>query len=341
MPTSRSEAIELIHTTRAGWPGPFLEELVFGGGDAATCVDAVMDWTAAHLGAPMAALEQWHASMGAVAIVRTSEARRAAIKAWPPRYQPAFLAAVAATSAQLAARGWPVPAPLTGPHPIGSLGASALASTVVDDPGLGDEQHDLVTSATVLARLVADLRDEPAARVEALADNPIRRLAPGALWPEPHHPQFDFDATADGAAWIDEHGRLARRDVADLVAAATAPPVIAHGDWAARNLRTRAGRLVALYDLDALATMPEAEAVGHAALTWRALGDGSPFPDRAEREAFADAYGAARGRALSASEHALAAAAARLTCAYTARCEHALGWDGGGATVALARFDEG
>src|SRR5206468_2199085 len=89
------------------------------------------------------------------------------------------------------------------------------------------------------------------------------------------------------SAWIDSVAADATA-VRDQVGA-TLPDVIAHCDWAARNIRlgpdpvgaypplqrkirTHRESVVAIYDCDSLALLPEAEAVGMAACTWGATG---------------------------------------------------------------------
>ena len=57
-------------------------------------------------------------------------------------------------------------------------------------------------------------------------------------------------------------------------------PVVAHMDWSARNVRIGPQGLVAAYDWDSLALVPESTAVGQAAATWSVTSEpgGSEFP---------------------------------------------------------------
>jgi hypothetical protein len=141
------------------------------------------------------------------------------------------------------------------------------------------------------------------------------------VFPEPHSPVFDFAATAHGAAWIDD---VAQRAVA-VRDAVTSPEVIAHTDCSLRNIRIGHGELLAVYDADSLAVVPELHAVGQAAATWRNEGD-SPNapPELAEVDQYLDAYGRARGQRLTEVERRGAVAAAVRNLAYIARCEHAI-----------------
>ena len=106
--------------------------------------------------------------------------------------------------------------------------ALALVETFLPDPGaVSIVPEMLAVSAAGLARQI-----ELCAALDgrALAAHPLRARA-SALYPEPHSPVFDFDATAAGAEWIDAFAARARivRDC-DHTA-----PVIAHSDWAAQR----------------------------------------------------------------------------------------------------------
>jgi hypothetical protein len=84
-------------------------------------------------------------------------------------------------------------------------------------------------------------------------------------------------------------------------------------------------RLIAVYDWDSLSLVTETEAVGKAASTWSALGEGiesAPSPE--EVAAYVAAYEAARGRTFDDRERTAIGAEALYTLAYTARCEHAI-----------------
>lgn len=99
--------------------------------------------------------------------------------------------------------------------------------------------------------------------------------------------------------------------------------VIAHTDWSIRNVRFGPEGVVAAYDWDSLAMVPESEAVGGAAVSWCKSGEGDdPTPSVEQIEGYIDAYEKARGNGFSASERRSIRAAALAAMAYTARCEH-------------------
>ena len=100
------------------------------------------------------------------------------------------------------------------------------------------------------------------------------------LYPEPHSPLFDFEATRRGAEWIDDLASTAlmARDSDETA------PVVAHTDWSARNVRVWPDGIRAIYDADSLSLVPESTAVGIAAATWSAFGEaGEPIGAVARR----------------------------------------------------------
>jgi aminoglycoside phosphotransferase (APT) family kinase protein len=101
---------------------------------------------------------------------------------------------------------------------------------------------------------------------------------------------------------------------------------VAHTDWSARNVRLDDAQLVAVYDWDSLALVPETTALGYAAMTWTVTSEpgGTVFPTLADVTGYVVDYEDARGRALPPAEWQAAGAAAAWALAYTARCEHAL-----------------
>jgi hypothetical protein len=296
---------------------------IFGTDDLAQITDALGEWTGAALGSRIAVVEQWHWSVGAVAVVGLDDGRRVALKAFAPRWTEAFLRAVVAVQRHLRARGLPCPGPLAGPLPLASSGAQVCAEEVLDDPGwpgrpAGDAE--LMESAGGLARLVAVASELERDTVAPLAGHPLATPVDG-LYPEPHSPLFDFEATRAGAEWIDELAAVAVR----LRDSDASEPVVAHTDWSARNVRVWPDGVRAIYDSDSLALVPESTAVGIAAATWSAFGDESdviaPSPSEAVR--WIAAYMAA-GRRLSTLQRRAAGGSVLYSLAYTARCEHAV-----------------
>jgi len=171
-------------------------------------------------------------------------------------------------------------------------------------------------SAAGLARQIDLCRDIDGS---ALSPHPMDPKADD-LYPIPHSPVFDFEATTRGAEWIDELAEAARtvrdQQEADLV--------VAHCDWSARNVRMDSEGLIAVYDWDSLATVTEAVAVGQAAATWSAIDGGEVAPSAEEVASYALRYEDARGAGFTTAERAAVGAAALYVLAYTARCEQAI-----------------
>ena len=255
-------------------------------------------------------------SVGCVAGLRLEDGTEVVVKAHPPRWTDRFLRRAATVQAACADAGLPAPRPLAGPTPCGR--GLATVEAYLEDPGEIEPTPDLVAvSAAGLAAVI-----EVTASLELAAmPQPIDRR-PGELYPEPHSPLFDFGATDAGAEWIDD---LARRSLA-AQERISFPAIATHTDWSARNVRFRADGLKAIYDWDSVAATTEAGALGGAAQTWRSFGrwDDETAPTVEEVLAYMEAYGEARGRALSHDERRAAAATALWILVYSARCEHSV-----------------
>ncbi len=250
------------------------------------------------------------ASVGSVTGVVLADGTRLVVKAYQPAWRPDFLRGVLATQDRLWHAGVPCPKPIGGPSRCGR--GFATVERHLPDPGqpeaFGDDERR--ASAEGLALVI-----ERAGIDDRLARHPLRQPSSG-LYPRPHSPLFDFEATTAGAEWIDRLAELANANRLDT------PMVIAHTDWSARNVRLRAGGVLAFYDLDSLAAVSLSTAVGHAAVTWRALGEaGEPVaPGLDEIDQWLDGF----PMALSTADRRAALAAALGSLCYTARCEHAI-----------------
>ena len=134
---------------------------------------------------------------------------------------------------------------------------------------------------------------------------------------------FDFEATAEGAEWIDAHARRAR-SVLDEPAASR--PVIGHDDWRVEHVRFEDDRIVAVYDWASLKAMPETSIVGSASHAYGVdLTTPNPrVPDRDDALAFVADYEVARGTPFTQAERVRIDAYWLYAVAYGARCEHSL-----------------
>jgi hypothetical protein len=144
-----------------------------------------------------------------------------------------------------------------------------------------------------------------------------------ALWPKPHNALFDFEATAEGAEWIDEIARTAKpmRD------AAIGRLVVGHTDWSIKHVRWDDDlRATAVYDWDSLDTQAEPSIVGTSAASFTYTEEvpvSSKWPAPEESLAFIADYESARGEPFTDEERLATHAAAVYLAAYGARCRWA------------------
>jgi hypothetical protein len=142
-----------------------------------------------------------------------------------------------------------------------------------------------------------------------------------SLWPEPHDLNFDFQATTDGAQWIDEYGVQARQ----ALNGATGELALGHFDWRVQNLAFREKEIVAIYDWDSVGLAPEAVIVGCAAASFSSTWvrrDVDTLPTVQLMRSFVEFYEEARGKSFDDGERELIDAANLWLCAYGARCQH-------------------
>ena len=157
-----------------------------------------------------------------------------------------------------------------------------------------------------------------------IVDTAPKAAARDGLYPRPHSPLFDFEATGSGAAWIDELAEEAVRRLNEH----TSPSRIVHTDWRGDNIRVDipGERLVAVFDWDSVRAEPEAVALGGVAamhsVDWSGPGD-PYFATGDECIDFARTVEQHRHAAYSVDEWRAIRAAIVLGWCYTARCEHA------------------
>ncbi len=317
------ESVEqVVAAQHAKWGSNAVDAEVFGTGDPAEIAAIVDHFCLGELGTETEEGLFYGASAGCVLGVRLRDGGEVVIKAYQQRWRAPYLRAVQSVQAHVVGRGLPCATPLRGPTAlVAGRPQQAMVESLLADPGLRpfSTAAERRVSAAGLARLIAVCRELPAS--PELADHPLGRPSEG-LSGEPHSPLFDFAGTAEGAEWIDEHARraLLQRE-ADV-----RPPVVAHTDWSARNVRLDEHRLLAVYDWDSVALVTESTAVGQAAATWSVTADpgGTEFPALRDIVGFMADYEEAACYRLDDVQWRAAGAAAAYTLAYTARCEHAL-----------------
>jgi hypothetical protein len=237
------------------------------------------------------------------------------VKVWSGEADPKALSAQLQVQAGFAACGFPAPRVLTELSRLGPGWAAAMeykrdgVATDVRIPGV---RRAMAAGLSKFVRLSERYRD-----IEGLP----HRLLPDHIWPRPHNVLFDFEATAQGAEWIDDIARAALA----FMRSATSRIVVGHLDWSAKNMRMGPQSIAVVYDWDAVFLDRETFILGAAAahfpMTWELNVSG--VPDAREVMAFIQEYEEARGQAFRDIELEEVAASATYARAYTARCEHA------------------
>lgn len=275
------------------------------------------------LGSGVGAVIFCYLSVGASFGLRLTDGRRVFLKAHPPERPAEYLEAVHRVQGHLHKRGFPCPRPLAGPAPF-TTGFATVDEFVAG--GEVPDAHDPITR-----RKMAGLLHDSMELARAVPD--VRGLERGwpwpakdRLWPRPHNALFDFEATADGAGWIDAFAARAK-SVVDGFEGRT---VVGHTDWTVDQMRAEGGEIFAVYDWDSLRPEKEVVVVGIAASnftsTWSREVPNPPDPG--ETQAFVEDYEEKRGEPFSEKEREAIFAAAIYAIAYVARCEHAV--DAGG-----------
>lgn len=304
--------------------GARVEQLVFGTDRPDAIASLLSETCREKMGTEPQGALFYTSSVGCTAGLRLADGSEAVLKAYPSRWTEPFLAAVDRVQAHLAASGFPCPEPVAEPRPHAH--GHVRFESVLPDPGPQDDRSP-VARRTFAAALAGQIHACAGLDgTEPLGEAPLRTPS-GHLYPEPHSPIFDFGSSGAGAEWIDGFAAQAKelRDADDTT------PVVAHTDWSARNVRIAGDRLLAAYDWDSLALVPESVAIGQAALSWSLNfeeGTTDTVPNADQVTAFLQEYDEARGAPLGDAQRRGAYGAALWLLAYVARCEHALGMTG-------------
>jgi hypothetical protein len=297
-----------------------VEVAIFGIDDPSTIAHGVDRFVRLHLRSAVEHCLFYECSQGAVFGLELEDGRRVAVKAHQPDRSAEFLVAIHNVQRHLSSQGFPCPAPILGPTPMGR--GFAVVDELVDTGAFMDA-HDPAVRKEMAAALATLVRmAQPCLSLHDLSRSPWLHLPAGSLWRPPHHPRFDFEATQRGAEWIDA---IAAEALAQL-AIPVGELVVGHTDWSVKDFRFLDGKTTVIYDWDSLAVDREPIIVGQAAthftMTWRMRV--RVAPDAGEVEAFVTDYEEARGSVFSAAERAAVDAAGAYSMAYTARLEHSL-----------------
>jgi hypothetical protein len=306
------------------WDGSpaFVELAIFESDNAAAIAGTLDSFCERHLGTRVAHGLFHQSSIGSVTGVALADGRRVVIKAHQPERTPAFLAEIVRIQTHLAERGVLATEIVAGPLPLGR--GQAVVERYTDAGRTADAHRPEIRRA-----LACSLRAIVETCAQLVASTSLEPgLLPSshvALWPTPHSKLFDFAATARGAEWIDALAARARERMAPA-----GSDVIGHGDWRQEHVRFLGDRPVAAFDWDSLCCESEPALLGSVAHGFCAdwsLSDHVQAPTLAEARAFIADYEAARGYPFEAAERRQCAASFAYSCAYNARCSHALGAD--------------
>jgi hypothetical protein len=326
---------------------PALERRALGTGDVELAAKRLEECCARAVG-PVAHCLFYRSNAGLVAGLVLVDGRQIVAKVHQPEQTRARLGTVQRVQAHLADTGYPCPRPLGMAH----CQHAFVTFEELRENGTYRDAHDPPVRRAMASSLAEQIRLTGAVTdVLALSREPLR--AQRAPWHGTHHPRFDFEATRQGADWIDA---LAGRAL-DILRDDPGAPVVGHIDWRVEQIRfaddgSAAGgpdataAVSAVYDWDSLVLDSETTIVGYAArafpLAWE-RDDARLWPTPEEQAAFVDEYESARERAFTAAERRAMAAAGVFQSAYGARCEHAVAEPGepvddGSQRAGLARY---
>ena len=261
----------------------------------------------------------FRASVGALFGLRRRDGSRVAMKVHKLFTDEAYFDELHRVQSALADAGFPAP------RPLGRRGLVTWEEWIEVGEFRNAHEPDVRRAmARALARLL-----ELATATGLRPCRPFLPFGDDGLWPVPHNALFDFEATRQGAEWIDEIARIAKSRSRDTEIGAE---MVGHTDWSAKHLRFDE-RLepTALYDWDSVTTDREPNLVGTAAASFtytEELGEEiAVWPSADESLAFIADYEDARGAPFSDDERDAVQSACVYLRAYAARCHHAYGGD--------------
>jgi hypothetical protein len=272
--------------------------------------DELEAWCARWLGAKPTSVLFEVAHLSIVTGLRLVDGREVVVKARPPADR---IQACVHVQRHLWDAGFPCPEPLTGPHPLGTLTATAEAFVPGGtrlEPG-ADSPRLFAEALAALVRLAP-----PVAALSTLAPPPAWVWwdhDQAGTWPLPDDRDTDLNAHAE-PSWLEDVGRRVRRRLAQ----GQAPPVVGHADWEEPNLQWIDRRLHVVHDWDSLVSRPESAIAGVAAAVFPGLG-GPGTATLEDTAAFLLAYEQARGHRWSGEEREVCWAAGLWIRAYNAK----------------------
>jgi hypothetical protein len=272
--------------------------------------DELATWCERWLGAKPTRVLFAVAHLSSVTALRLADGRKVVVKARPPA---AKIQACIQVQRHLWAAGFPCPEPLAGPHPLGTMTATAEAFVPGGtrlEPGADSPQlfAEALADLVRLAPLVASLPTLAPPPAWVFWDHDQR-----GPWPIPDNRADDLNRHPE-PTWLDEVGRRVRCRLEQC----RQPPVVGHADWEEPNPRWIDRRLHIVHDWDSIVSRPEAAIAGVAAAVFPACG-GPGAATLEESDAFLRAYAQGRGQPWSVDERQICWAAGLWIRAYNAK----------------------
>jgi hypothetical protein len=235
----------VIAASLAEWEVPHVELAIFGTADPARIARRIEGLCVATLRSPPRETLFYQSSIGTVAGLRLENGQRVVVKAHPPATSSAHLREVLRLQSIVGSKLHLAPEVLAGPELLGR--GYAVVEGLVDRGSIRDGHDEAVRTglAQSLHAIVDCLQPEyesSALPYSLLFDRPRDRL-----WPPPHSKLFDFEATTEGAQYID---LVAAKALERMSPAGRA--VIGHGDWRAEHVRFDGNAPVVAFDWDSL-----------------------------------------------------------------------------------------
>ncbi len=299
---------------------PILQE-IFQSEDPETVARSVYDFCEVELGQQPAEALFFFSSVGVVFGLRMPDGRRLVIKVHRPERSHSFLTQMGKVQQYLAAQGYPCPRPVAAPRSLAS-GIATIDELI--DEGIPRDAHEPVIRSALAVALFQHIHLLHMVEQIGIDLTPFDlRLPLNVLWPKPHNALFDFEATQEGAEWIDA---CAWR-VKHVLEQDDQPSVLAHGDFSANQMRFAGDQLLIVYDWDSLVLRSELVSVGKTAASFTYTeqpGIPNSGTTKEDTQAFLAEYEAARQQPFSASERKILDASMLSAQLYGARCWHAL-----------------
>lgn len=310
--------------------GGAVDRAVFGAADPGEIAAAFEGFCERELGARAEGARFYRVSAACVAGLDLADGRAVVLKAQRGGRREEYLVACADFRALLAAEGFPCPRPIGAPRRVGP--AWITAEERLDAGAPADAHAPSIRRAIAGAVARIEEASRRLAAPERLGRAWFAGLPEGRVFPQPHSAAFDFEATREGAAWIEALAAEARA----RRGAAEGERAVGHFDFRIEHLRFEGDRLVATYDWDSLHHEIVPVWIGalapHFTADWQRE-DVARAPSVDEMRAFVADVEASRARAFTPPERAALSASCVYAMAYTARCNHASdpreeGWNG-------------